>query len=107
MIPRISALALMFLLVVATLGLGQAQTAPEGDDEAPSTSIVGAPPSPHAAPSPSSHRKSSTTHHSLSASETEVEPAKAVVRLRKDDWVFSRPTKWSKHIQRVHGDNFV
>ena len=62
-------------------------------------------------PSPVHHK----THHrsakpavvTASATETEVEPAHARMKLKEDAWVFTRPTKSSKHVERVHADKYV
>jgi len=29
------------------------------------------------------------------------------MKLKEDAWVFTRPTKWSKHVERVHADKYV
>ena len=67
---------------------------------------------PEVPPPPPVHHK---THHrsakpavvTASATETEVEPAHARMKLKEDAWVFTRPTKWSKHVERVHADKYV
>ena len=67
---------------------------------------------PEVPPPPPVHHK---THHrsakpavvTASATETEVEPARARMKLKEDAWVFTRPTKWSKHVERVHADKYV
>jgi hypothetical protein len=49
----------------------------------------------------------STTHHAGNVREGEVEPASARLRLREDAWIFSGPSKWTKHITRAHQGKFV
>ncbi len=83
--------------------------APERPAAAPSEGEMAAPEVP---PPPPVHHK---THHrsakpavvTASATETEVEPAHARMKLKEDAWVFTRPTKWSKHVERVHADKYV
>ncbi len=36
-----------------------------------------------------------------------MEPAHAVVKLKEDTWVYSRPNKSSHHVAQVHMDKFV
>ncbi len=43
----------------------------------------------------------------LSATDKEVEPTEARLKILSDDWVFVEPTKWSKHIERVHANMYV
>src|SRR5713101_5816301 len=65
---------------------------------------------PEVPPPPPVHHK---THHRSAkpavapVSATEVEPAHARMKLKEDAWVFTRPTKWSKHVERVHADKYV
>jgi hypothetical protein len=86
--------------------------APERPAAAPSEAgpEVAAPEAPPPPPPPVHHR--TTTHHRpaksvAGVSATEVEPAHARIRLKEDAWVFTRPTKWSKHIDRVHAGKYV
>jgi hypothetical protein len=61
-----------------------------------------------AAPAPAAKPKPRTTvSHTLSAKDREVEPANARLKLIKDDWVFTEPTKWSKHVERVRAGKYV
>ena len=71
---------------------------------------VAAPEAPTLPPPPVHHK--TTTHHRpaksvAGVSATEVEPAHARLRLKEDAWAFTRPTKWSKHVERVHADKYV
>jgi uncharacterized protein YgiM (DUF1202 family) len=67
---------------------------------------------PEVPPPPPVHHKTATRHRSATpavatASATEVEPAHARMKLKEDAWVFTRPTKWSKHVERVHADKYI
>jgi hypothetical protein len=67
---------------------------------------------PEAPPPPPLHHKMAIRHRSakpavVTAPATEVEPAHARIKLKEDAWVFTRPTKSSKHVERVHADKFV
>jgi hypothetical protein len=64
-------------------------------------------PSSAGAMSTASKSKAKVSAHHVSESEREVEPAKAELRLVKDDWVFAEPSKWSKHIERVHSGKLI
>src|SRR6266851_1233027 len=81
--------------------------APERPAAAPSEGEMAAPEVP---PPPPVHHK---THHRAAkpavatVSATEVEPAHARMKLKEDAWVSTRPTKWSKHVERVHADKYV
>src|SRR6266478_6477532 len=81
--------------------------APERPAAAPSEGEMAAPEVP---PPPPVHHK---THHRAAKpavatlSATEVEPAHARMKLKEDAWVFTRPTKSSKHVERVHADKYV
>jgi hypothetical protein len=86
--------------------------APEGPAAGPSETApeMAAPEAPPPSPPPLAHKL--TTHHRpaksvASVSATEVEPAHARMKLKEDAWVFTRPTKWSKHVERVHADKYV
>jgi uncharacterized protein YgiM (DUF1202 family) len=66
---------------------------------------------PEVPPPPPIHHKTATHHRPAKSvagvSATEVEPVHARVKLKEDAWVFTRPTKWSKHVERVHADKYV
>jgi hypothetical protein len=51
--------------------------------------------------------KSKPKHHASAAADNEVEPGHAKVKLTEDTWVFSRPNKWSRTVERVHRDKFI
>jgi hypothetical protein len=91
-----------------------------------SSSTAATPESPAAAPSEAApemaapevpppspvHHKTAIHHRSAkpavaTVSATEVEPVHARMKLKEDAWVFTRPTKWSKHVERVHADKYV
>ena len=85
--------------------------APERPAAAPSAAApeVAAPEAPPPSPPPLAHK---TTHHRpaksvAGVSATEVEPAHARIKLREDAWVFTRPAKSSKHVERVHADKYI
>jgi uncharacterized protein YgiM (DUF1202 family) len=64
---------------------------------------------PPPSPPPLVHK---TTRHRpaksvASVSATEVEPAHARIKLKEDAWVFTRPTKSSKHVERVHAGKYI
>src|SRR5438309_1648867 len=50
--------------------------------------------------------KKHVTHHKTTAS-AEVEPIKSRLAIKQDAWIYSSPTKWSKHLKRAHTGNFV
>lgn len=62
-------------------------------------------PPPPPVPHKTHHRSAKPAVATVSA--TEVEPAHARIKLKEDAWVFTRPTKWSKHVERVHADKYV
>jgi hypothetical protein len=37
----------------------------------------------------------------------QVEPANARLKLKQDAWIFTRPSKWSKHVKRGHEGKYV
>ncbi|HJU29119.1 MAG TPA: hypothetical protein VJ718_08110 [Candidatus Binataceae bacterium] len=70
---------------------------------------------PAAAPSPSAHRRRHVVkhhvvhpvHHSEPTAHSVVEPASAKLRLKEDAWAYSRPSKSSKSVERVHAGKFL
>jgi len=46
-------------------------------------------------------------HHIVVETSDEVEPAHALVKLKGDTWVYSRPNKWSHRVAQVHMDKFI
>ena len=106
---------------LAILAISASAYAAGSEEEVPATSIVpsggesGAAPakSPAAAKTPVAaapakskpavhHRTTRTTVH-----ETEVEPAKARLKLIEDTWVYSQPSKKSKQLEHVTKDKYV
>src|SRR5712692_5814997 len=81
--------------------------APERPAAAPSEGETAAPEVPPPSPvhNKTPHRAAKPAVATVSA--TEVEPAHARMKLKEDAWVFTRPTKWSKHVERVHADKYV
>jgi hypothetical protein len=96
------------------------------DAGVPATSIVpsgpaaGVPAAPESAPPPEAGSAASPVaapkakpkpkapvHHTVKFNEGEVEPASARLKLVKDDWALSEPSKWSKHVERVHAGKYV
>lgn len=72
------------------------------EEEEPSSAT----PSPGAseAPAPASKPR---THHARKSAPVDVEPASARLRITRDTWIFSGPSKWTKHITRAHSGKFV
>lgn len=72
------------------------------EEEEPSSAA----PSPGAseAPAPASKPR---THHARKSAPVDVEPASARLRITRDTWIFSGPSKWTKHITRAHSGKFV
>lgn len=58
---------------------------------------------------PAAKSKPATHHRPARAvsREPEVEPAQARLKLVEDSWVYSAPSKSSKHLERVTRDKFV
>ena len=52
---------------------------------------------------PATHRR----HATATSSEPEVEPAKARLKLVEDTWVYSAPSKTTKHLEHVTKDKYV
>src|SRR5437879_10770626 len=50
--------------------------------------------------------KKHVTHHKSTAS-AEVEPFKSRLAIKQDSWIYSSPTKWSKHLKRAHPGHLV
>jgi len=51
--------------------------------------------------------KAKPKHRIVVETSDEVEPAHAVVKLKDDTWVYSRPNKSSHHVAQVHMDKFI
>jgi len=58
-----------------------------------------------AASAPAPAKKHRTTHHA--SAPPEVEPAKARLKVKQDAWIYSGPSKWTKHITRAQAGKFV
>lgn len=70
---------------------------PEGEGS-PSESAV--------APKPA-RKKTHHATHAASSKPVDVEPAQGRLKVIRDDWIFSAPSKWSKHVMRAHAGKFV
>jgi hypothetical protein len=112
------------LCCAALIALAPSARAAGSDAGVPATSIVpsgspsGVPAAPEAAPPPEAGSAASPVaapkpkpkppvHHAVKFNPSEVEPANARLKLLKDDWALSEPSKWSKHVERVHAGKFV
>jgi hypothetical protein len=65
---------------------------------------------PTAAPAPTPKPRHKARHHTSIApapSSVEVEPARGKLKLKEDDWVYSRPAKSGKRIEPVHAGKFI
>jgi hypothetical protein len=45
--------------------------------------------------------------HAVKPRPVEVEPASARLKLKQDAWIFTRPSKWSKHVKRGRAGKYV
>jgi hypothetical protein len=99
------------LACAALLAPTPAARAAEPDAGVPATSIVpSGPAAPEAAPAPApmaAPKPKPPVHHQVKFNPSEVEPANARLKLLKDDWALSEPSKSSKHVERVHAGKFV
>ncbi len=50
-------------------------------------------------------KKPAVKHHA--AAPPQVEPATARLKLKQDAWIFTGPSKWTKHITRAHAGKYV
>ncbi len=86
---------------------GSGAGAPTAPELAPPPE-AGSAASPVAAPKPKPKLKPKPpARHTVKFNPGEVEPASARLKLVKDDWALSEPSKWSKHVERVHAGKFV
>src|SRR5229473_3250044 len=99
----VASCAMAWAAMPSTLAL--AQTGSESPSTLPDTRIAPAPGEESSSPAAAPERPAAAP--SETATETEVEPAHARMKLKEDAWVFTRPTKWSKHVERVHADKYV
>jgi hypothetical protein len=60
-----------------------------------------------ATPRPKAKPKAKPNHHIVVESSDEVEPGHALVKLKENTWVYSRPNKWSHNVGQVHMDKFI
>ncbi len=109
------------VVALAMLAISASAYAAGSEEEVPATSIVpsggegGAPSkSPAAAhtpvTAPPAARSKPAVHHRATKAtvhETEVEPANARLKLLEDTWVYSTPSKTSKHLEHVIKDKYV
>lgn len=53
------------------------------------------------------HKKTHHATHAASSKPVDVEPAEGRLKVTRDEWIFSAPSKWSKHVMRAHAGKFV
>jgi len=116
----------MMVVALAMLAVSASAFPTGSDEEVPATSIVpaeaasgsapsGSPasastPAPAAATTAPAARSKPVVHHRSTRAtvhETEVEPAKARLKLLEDTWVYSAPSKKSKQLEHVIKDKYV
>jgi hypothetical protein len=116
----------MAVVALAMFAVSAAAFPAGSDEEVPATSIVPAEAASGSAPSrspasasttapaavttaPAARSKPVVHHRSTKATvhETEVEPAKARLKLLEDTWVYSAPSKKSKQLEHVIKDKYV
>jgi hypothetical protein len=108
------AAAVMLACGIASGGEARAQTgapaAPApGAPAAPATTIA-PPEGTTEVPAPAPTRAPAVKHTArrrVTAEEVSIEPGHAHLRLKEDAWAYSRPSKWSNHVQRVHAGKFI
>ncbi len=72
---------------------------PEGESS-PAESAVAPTPKP-------AHKKTHRTTRAASSKPVDAEPAEGRLKVIRDDWIFSAPSKWSKHVMRAHAGKYV
>jgi hypothetical protein len=116
----------LIMAAIATLAISASAYAAGSEEDIPATSIVSGDSAPApstsagAASSPASAGVATTTapavpakpatHHRHATASTrapEVEPAQARLKLVEDTWVYSAPSKTTKHIEHVTKDKYV
>ncbi len=118
---RVIAIAAAFALLVSARAFALDESPAGGSTAAAAPGAEAPPPPPpesmsvvpegEASPEPAAkpaHKKK--THHAAHAAPSkpvEVEPAEGRLKVVRDDWIFSAPTKWSKHLMRAHAGKFV
>ncbi len=101
--PRvIAALILIGLLVSVT----QARSQTGASDVPPSPAVTEAPAGTSVVPAPAPTAKPHRATRPASA-EAEIEPASGHLKLKKDSDVYSRPSRLSKKIHRVHAGKYI
>jgi uncharacterized protein YgiM (DUF1202 family) len=110
------------VVALATFAISASAYAAGSEEEVPATSIVPSGGDSGAAPAkspasvntpvsaPSAARSKPAVHHRTARAtvhETEVESAKARLKLIEDTWVYSAPSKKSKQLEHVIKDKFV
>jgi hypothetical protein len=111
-----AALAVVAFSAAPALAMGESATAPAGEAtaEAPPPLPAGAMEvvpaekgtatgTPAAKKTPKPVKKQRT----VKARPVEVEPASARLKLKEDAWIFTGPSKWTKHIKRAHAGKYV
>ncbi len=74
---------------------------------APSPAEAEMTPGPVGAPTAEAHHMAASHHAPAVPTHFDVEPADAVVKVIKADWVYSEPAKTSKHLEPLQPDKFV
>ncbi len=114
----IAAIVVCSMVGIASVAVAQVPAAaPAPAAPAPAAPAVAAPaPAPVAAPAeapapiaatPRPKPKAKPKHRIVVETSDEVEPAHALVKLKDDTWVYSRPNQSSHHVAQVHMDKFV
>src|SRR6202166_992771 len=97
----IAAIAVCSLIGIASRAVAQIPAATPAP-AAPAT-VAPAPIVAPARPKP----KPKPKHRIVLENSDEVEPAHALVKLKDNTWVYSRPNKWSHNVGQVHKDKFI
>jgi len=106
----IAAIVVCAMAAIASRAVAQVPAAPAA---APAPAPVAAPAAvaaPMEAPATvatPARPKPKPKHHIVLENSDEVEPAQALVKLKENTWVYSRPNKWSHNVGQVHIDKFI
>ena len=101
------AIATMVFCAMAAMASGAVAQVPAATPPVAAPAPVAAP---MGAPTPvatSARPKPKPKHHIVVENSDEVEPAQALVKLKENTWVYSRPNKWSHNVGQVHMDKFI
>jgi hypothetical protein len=92
-------------IVPAEGGSTGAQASPGA--AAPSPAEAGMTPGPAGGPTAEAHHAHAVHHAPEVPAHFDVEPADAVLKVIKVDWVYSEPAKTSKHLEQLQADKFI